>query len=270
MLRKLGGSRHFPRSFIKREFQDGESYSKHNLKGLTRNASRLPTYWVKTSNIAILSTPTEFYETLLKHSQTAKKRISLAALYLGTGQLEEELVRSICTNYCQKDHLKVHVVMDRNRGTRLEHSKKDTSDTSPTTKQSAATLFQSSLQSAITSTTDISNFRVGLLEMPLKSNDWFTKFILPRLPPRYNELLTTFHLKAYAFDDTLIMSGANLSNDYFTSRQDRYWVIKNKALATLYHNMIEILYDASNDMNGSKNINLNSEHSPLPFSTSIF
>jgi phosphatidylserine/phosphatidylglycerophosphate/cardiolipin synthase-like enzyme len=195
----------------------------------------------------------------LKHSQTAKKRISLAALYLGTGQLEEELVRSICTNYCQIENLKVHVVMDRNRGTRLEHSKKDTSDTSPTTKQSAATLFQPSLQSAITSTTDISNFRVGLLEMPLKSNDWFTKFILPRLPPRYNELLTTFHLKAYVFDDTLIMSGANLSNDYFTSRQDRYWVIKNKALATLYHNMIEILYDASNDMNDILLKNKNNE-----------
>ena len=67
--------------------------------------------------------------------------------------------------------------------------------------------------------------------------DWFAHFILPRLPPRYNELLTTFHLKAYVFDDTLIMSGANLSNDYFTSRQDRYWVIQNAILETFGSNM---------------------------------
>jgi CDP-diacylglycerol--glycerol-3-phosphate 3-phosphatidyltransferase len=243
------------------------------MKGLTRNTQRLPTFWVKTSDVTILSTPQEFYDTLLKHSRTATQRVSLASLYMGTGTLEQALVNNLCKNYCQQDHLKVRIVMDGNRGTRVERSTvvldedppptattattaATTATTATTKPHSAATLFQSSLLSAATRTpkkdnidhTHLSDFRVGLFNMPLKTNDWFAKFVLPHLPPRYNELLTTFHLKAYVFDDTLIMSGANLSNDYFTSRQDRYWVIKNKALASLYHDIIDILYDASNDI----------------------
>jgi len=34
------------------------------------------------------------------------------------------------------------------------------------------------------------------------------------------------HLKAAAFDDDLVMTGANLSHDYFTDRQDRYIIFK--------------------------------------------
>lgn len=39
------------------------------------------------------------------------------------------------------------------------------------------------------------------------------------LPPRVNEVIGVQHIKAYVFDDDVIMSGANLSNDYFTKRQ---------------------------------------------------
>ena len=49
----------------------------------------------------------------------------------------------------------------------------------------------------------------------------------------------------YVFDDTLIMSGANLSGDYFTTRQDRYWVIRDAQLASFYHNLVSALRDAS-------------------------
>lgn len=48
-----------------------------------------------------------------------------------------------------------------------------------------------------------------------------TAVILRVLPPRVNEVIGVSHVKAYIFDDDVIMSGANLSSDYFTNRQVR-------------------------------------------------
>ena len=63
-----------------------------------------------------------------------------------------------------------------------------------------------------------------------------------------NEILGVFHIKAYVFDNTLIMSGANLSNDYFTNRQDRYIEFTNvNDLALFYHNLIQIICQYSYD-----------------------
>ena len=41
------------------------------------------------------------------------------------------------------------------------------------------------------------------------------------LPERWNEALGTFHVKGFMIDSDMILSGANLSRDYFTNRQDR-------------------------------------------------
>ncbi len=42
-----------------------------------------------------------------------------------------------------------------------------------------------------------------------------------------NEIFGTFHSKQYIFDNTVILSGANLSEDYFTHRTDRYVYLNN-------------------------------------------
>ena len=47
------------------------------------------------------------------------------------------------------------------------------------------------------------------------------------LPPRVSEMVGVCHLKAYIFDDDIMISGANLSNTYFSMRQDRYFLIRN-------------------------------------------
>lgn len=69
-----------------------------------------------------------------------------------------------------------------------------------------------------------SRVRLGLTLMPQ------LRGLLGRLlPPRWIEATGVFHLKAYVFDrHTIILSGANLSQDYFTNRQDRYVVISTK------------------------------------------
>ena len=69
------------------------------------------------------------------------------------------------------------------------------------------------------------------------------------MPPKYNETLGLQHCKVYIFDDSVIISGANLSHDYFTNRQDRYFLIENcPKLADFYDNLISNISDFSFDM----------------------
>lgn len=57
---------------------------------------------------------------------------------------------------------------------------------------------------------------------------------------RFDEGWGLQHMKLYGVDDKIILSGANLSNDYFTDRQDRYHVFSSKPLTNFY----ERLHDA--------------------------
>jgi CDP-diacylglycerol--glycerol-3-phosphate 3-phosphatidyltransferase len=51
-------------------------------------------------------------------------------------------------------------------------------------------------------------------------------------------------MKLYGVDDEIIMSGANLSNDYFTDRQDRYHIFSSKEITEYFskiHNAVSTL-----------------------------
>ena len=50
------------------------------------------------------------------------------------------------------------------------------------------------------------------------------------LPPRVSEIVGVCHLKAFIYDDNVLMTGANLSNTYFNNRQDR-WAVSFSQLA---------------------------------------
>jgi CDP-diacylglycerol--glycerol-3-phosphate 3-phosphatidyltransferase len=54
------------------------------------------------------------------------------------------------------------------------------------------------------------------------------------IPKRINEGWGLQHMKLYGCDDEIIMSGANLSSDYFTNRQDRYHLFRSKELADYF------------------------------------
>jgi CDP-diacylglycerol--glycerol-3-phosphate 3-phosphatidyltransferase len=66
------------------------------------------------------------------------------------------------------------------------------------------------------------------------------------VPKRINEGWGLQHMKLYGVDDEIIMSGANLSNDYFTNRQDRYHILKSSDVteyfATLYRTVCDMSY----------------------------
>jgi CDP-diacylglycerol--glycerol-3-phosphate 3-phosphatidyltransferase len=72
----------------------------------------------------------------------------------------------------------------------------------------------------------------------------FTQYLLPS---PVNEAVGVFHMKAYVIDDTLILSGANLSEEYFVNRHDRYLVFTHGAngLVDFYADLIELLCNYS-------------------------
>ena len=54
------------------------------------------------------------------------------------------------------------------------------------------------------------------------------------IPKRMNEGWGLQHMKLYGVDDEIIMSGANLSSDYFSNRQDRYHLFRSKELTDYF------------------------------------
>uniref|UniRef100_A0A0V0J7F2 CDP-diacylglycerol--glycerol-3-phosphate 3-phosphatidyltransferase n=1 Tax=Schistocephalus solidus TaxID=70667 RepID=A0A0V0J7F2_SCHSO len=66
------------------------------------------------------------------------------------------------------------------------------------------------------------------------------------LPERVNETVGLQHIKAYVFDDTVIIGGANLSDEYFTTRQDRAWVFSDlPPLADFYAGLTDVISSLS-------------------------
>ena len=60
------------------------------------------------------------------------------------------------------------------------------------------------------------------------------------------EIFGVHHMKAHVFDNNVMITGANLSEDYFTDRQDRCIVIQDcEPLADWFHELIQILSDCS-------------------------
>lgn len=68
------------------------------------------------------------------------------------------------------------------------------------------------------------------------------------VPKRINEGWGLQHMKLYGIDDEIIMSGANLSTDYFTNRQDRYHLFKDAQLAEYFSKIHSGVCDLSFDI----------------------
>ena len=95
-------------------------------------------------------------------------------------------------------------------------------------------------------------FKVFMFHTPLLRG-----FYKRYLPPRWNETIGLQHCKIYIFDDSVIISGANLSNDYFTNRQDRYVLIEYcKPLADFYEKLVDKISQFSLQMNATQEFNI--------------
>ncbi|KAF7723275.1 CDP-diacylglycerol--glycerol-3-phosphate 3-phosphatidyltransferase, partial [Apophysomyces ossiformis] len=148
---------------------------------------------------------------------SAKERIFIAALYIG--HAEKELVDTVRLALSRSDKLKVHILIDCLRGTRISKN------------QSSATLLLPLLQD-FPHQIEVSMYHTPDLKGVLKKT----------LPQRFNESIGLMHLKVYGFDDSVMLSGANLSIDYFSNRQDRYMIFeKQPGLARYYHELLSVV-----------------------------
>ncbi|KAK7728085.1 CDP-diacylglycerol--glycerol-3-phosphate 3-phosphatidyltransferase [Botryosphaeria dothidea] len=181
------------------------------LASLTSELDRLsPRFEVQPQQIEILKTPAEFYETLKTKIFNAKRRVYLSTLYIG--KTEHELISVIRNALQQNPDLKVSFLTDALRGTR------------ETPDPSCASLLAPLVE-------DFGADRVEIRMFHTPNLFGLRKRLIPR---RINEGWGLQHMKLYGVDDELIMSGANLSNDYFTNRQDRYHVFSSAEITDYF------------------------------------
>jgi len=187
-------------------------------QGFAFLAKDLPGFRLSGSQVQVLQEPSHFYEQLLSRSATARKRVVLSALYLGVGPKEVELVSKLQGNLASNPQLRVNFLLDCCRGSR------------EVAGSSSCTLV-SRLQEGEGGDRCKGHFyHTPKLRGPLRKV----------LPQRWNEVVGLQHCKVYIFDDTVIISGANLSSDYFTDRQDRYVVVEDcPGLADYYESYID-------------------------------
>ncbi|KAL3905372.1 MAG: hypothetical protein SGILL_009704 [Bacillariaceae sp.] len=171
------------------------------------------------------NTPRDFHKTICDLIRNAKERISLASLYIGPAasrdnQPEEaELLEVLSKVSLNKKDLPIKIVLDQNRGLRPV----------PISNSASTTSSAKSVAQAI-------NDQVHLFQVLPNPLDTM-------LPNPLNEVAGVFHIKAYIVDDNLILSGANLSQEYFHDRQDRYLWIQNggNGLVDFYADLVELL-----------------------------
>ncbi|RLN64659.1 hypothetical protein BBJ29_001778 [Phytophthora kernoviae] len=193
---------------------NGVSYE-HLFRSLAQHSRLFP---LRSNDVALLATPTDFYQQLLANIQQAEKRVSISSLYLGTGKLEQELVQALAARLREKPELQVQIVLDYSRGQRGGMTASSVTMLAPLLKEFP------------------SNVEVFLFRVPQLSG------LKAKLPPPFNETLGVSHAKVYLVDETLVLSGANLSDDYFTNRQDRYVQLTDcGALAHFYHQFVELI-----------------------------
>jgi CDP-diacylglycerol---glycerol-3-phosphate 3-phosphatidyltransferase len=71
------------------------------------------------------------------------------------------------------------------------------------------------------------------------------------------EIFGVHHIKAHVFDSNVLITGANLSEDYFTDRQDRCYIIQDcPALADYFDDLISVLTDVSYNIDDSGDLKM--------------
>ncbi|KAK5111259.1 hypothetical protein LTR62_005287 [Meristemomyces frigidus] len=169
----------------------------------------------------IIRSPADFYSTLKAKIRGAKRRVYLSTLYVGKS--EHELIETIRAALKNNPELTVSILTDALRGTR------------EAPKPSCASLLATLIQ-------DFGPERVEVRVYHTPNLTGVRKAILPK---RINEGWGLQHMKLYGIDDEIIMSGANLSDDYFTNRQDRYHVFKSKAVTDFFYQVYRTVSDMS-------------------------
>jgi CDP-diacylglycerol--glycerol-3-phosphate 3-phosphatidyltransferase len=141
-----------------------------------------PGFHINPRDVTILESPSEFKSSFEAKIKTAKKRIIIASLYIGSSQLW--LVNLIKDQLELEPELRVTILIDYFRGTRIDPS----GDSSASLLRSLKEKFPDRVI-------------IALFQTPCNP------YLLAIAPARFNEGIGLQHIKAYIFDNDLIISG---------------------------------------------------------------
>ncbi|RYY74403.1 hypothetical protein EON63_19640 [archaeon] len=164
--------------------------------------------------IDIISDPAVYHRTLIEGIRQAKASVILSALYIGTEKTKEkELIQAIAESLADESrpNLEIALLLDYSR-----------------TKRAFAS-FEAVFRPLTKLTRNSHRLHIWLYELLSQraNQGGIREKLVNCLPPQVKEVLGVYHSKFAVFDDkTAILTGANLSEEYFVQRQDRYYIIR--------------------------------------------
>lgn len=201
-----------------------------SMRLCTRLASLGPRFLVPANRIQVFLEPKDFYNYLCKRISTAKSRIFLASLYMGVNEMNTHILSLIEQALHRNSSLKVDILMDSLRSTREAPS--------PCTASMLA-----ALSSKFPNQVGIALYKTPKLPAILQK----------LIPKRVVEGAGLQHMKLYGFDNEIVLSGANLSQEYYERRQDRYIAFKDTQLCSYFYKIHRTVSNLSMALTNSSN-----------------
>eukprot|EP01029_Cantina_marsupialis_P022979 TRINITY_DN5663_c0_g1_i1.p1 TRINITY_DN5663_c0_g1~~TRINITY_DN5663_c0_g1_i1.p1 ORF type:complete len:492 (-),score=118.49 TRINITY_DN5663_c0_g1_i1:21-1460(-) len=195
------------------------------MNNVVREISRLPfgkNIFAKSKDITVLQEPKEFLNAIVKGIRSSKHRICISSTYFGTGPGSRVILDELIKAKDQNNGLDIRIILDHNRALRGWPN------------DSSARMLHPLLEK--------SGVSLSLFQMP----DAFPSLLSDRLPYESREIFGTFRHKSYVFDDEVILTGADLSESFYETKQDRYIHVHNATVADHYEQFMNSATEFSN------------------------
>jgi len=183
----------------------------------------------------MLTEPSQFFAEIKAMIASAKKTVHIAALYLGCTKMCKDLAESIESAMWANPDVHVTLLLDYGRSQRRERD-------------------GTTVMAVLTPVLQVFHGRlsVRLFMVPLCGAAF------RHAPPAIREFAGVQHMKGCVADDDVMITGGNLSDDYFTDRQDRYMIMRGApALADwvrqLFQRLADLAFDAAPNADGDVN-----------------
>jgi CDP-diacylglycerol--glycerol-3-phosphate 3-phosphatidyltransferase len=166
-----------------------------------------PVFPVYEEDIRVLASPQDFYSTILQLISDCQRELIISSLYFGTDDKTRQLIDAIDQKLGTNAEVKVTFMIDYSRGTR--------GHTNSVTLLKALVIRHGAK-------------RVSLLAWQHCLSP------ISRFVPKIGEIYGVHHMKFVLADDTVLLTGANISKIYFEDRIDRYMVVANAQEFNMY------------------------------------
>ncbi|KGG53013.1 hypothetical protein DI09_118p80 [Mitosporidium daphniae] len=192
-----------------------------------------PTFEHSTEDILFIELPSKFHSTILDLIRSSKDKLYISSLYIGCSATKgDDLSKQIISALREKlattenENFTLKILVDDTRSARaLDNS----------------TVVLEALKD------DFPHLQVEV--HPIVVSESFFSRSMGRFFRKSEAISRLQHMKYIVSDDNVLLTGANLSEEYFTTRKDRYVLIKNaKPLASFYSQLTTLVIEATCQM----------------------